>query len=985
MFSVTAVNADPHLAFTLEEQQFIKDHPVIVVGGEEDWPPYDFVENGEYTGAGKDYLAALEKYTGLTFDIRTGHSWQQLLEDIRSKQLDVLPVIFWNKQRASYLNYTDPYLLVRQYFFVHEDAQEDIESISDLYGKTVAIPKGYAQIDLLNDKHPNIHIVEVADPLAAIDAVITSRADALIENTALIRYLIEKHNIQGIKPIFASNIGINNIHMGIRKDWPILRDILQKGLNAITQEEKAAISKKWISFGTVGADTLIDAQVTLTDKEQHYLEQKKIIKACVDPNWMPIEGIQNGQYTGMGADYLAIFQEKINVPIEVVPTEIWTESIAKAKSRKCDIFVLSLNVKDQQDYMDISTPYLTLPVVIATKQAVPFISDISEVSDKPIGMVEGYLLEELLEQKGMTLNFVKVPSIDVGLKMVAQGKLFGYMDAVASINYAIYRDYYGELKVGGKLSGIDWNLSVATRNDEPELAQIVEKILLQIPEQSKQRVINDWVSAKAPQGFDYDLFWKIMAVFSVILIMVFARNRQLVGHRKEIKQKNNELTVINSQLEIQKNEIQHLAYHDFLTNLPNRKNFMMRLEHAIDVAARYEQSLAILFLDLDRFKNINDSLGHHVGDMLLQLISTRLKDLLRDSDTIARLGGDEFVILLEGVEDLAYPSVVAERILASIRQPIIILNNTLNVSASVGLALYPNDGDTSDILIKNADSAMYLAKERGKDQFQYYTEHLSAQIERRLVIEQALQYAEKNQQLTLCYQSQLDLKQQKIIGAEALIRWNHPELGNISPDEFIPIAEESGLITGIGEWVFRKACQEFVRFRQSGHELESLSINVSSVQFNQKNLPEIFKEIIDELGISAKQIEIEITERYIMEDSTKKLQLLDTLRQFGFRISVDDFGTGYSSMAYLKRLPVDIIKIDKSFISDIPRDNNDVQITKAILALSHSLGYKVIAEGIETQEQLKMLQTMSCDIGQGYYFSKPLPADEFMDYLTKEK
>jgi diguanylate cyclase (GGDEF)-like protein len=982
LFFILSASAATSITFTAEEQEFIKAHPVIVVGAEYDWPPYDFVENGEYTGAGKDYLLALERYTGLTFDIRTGFSWEELLAGMKAKQFDMQPLAFWEKQRTSYMNFTEPYLVIRQYFFVHNDAQ-GFEVITDLYGKTVAIPKGYAQVNILKEKHPEIHILEVTDSLAAIDAVVTRRADALVENTAMISYLTKQNNIQGLKTAFASDIGIHNVHMTTRKDWPLLRDILQKGLNAITLEEKATIAERWISYGSAGAETSIARKVTLTDEEQQYLQQKKVIKACVERDWMPIEGVQDGQYIGMGADYLAIFQQKINIPIEIVDTKTWAETIDHAKARKCDMIMLSLNSKKRQEYMDISTPYLTLPVVIATKADVSFISDITEIANQRIGMVEGYAFADIINAKGTKIDFVFVPTKADGLQMVAQGKLFGFMDTVASIDYAINRDYQGELKIGGKF-GVNWDLGVATRNDEALLAQIMEKVLLQISEQSKQQIFNNWVSFRPEQGFNYDLFWKILVAFSIIIIGVFFRNRQLIRHRREINKKNVELEFINSQLEKQKGEIQHLADHDFLTNLPNRKSFLTVLEHAISVAARQDQVLAILFLDLDRFKNINDSIGHHVGDRLLQLLSVRFKGLLRESDTVARLGGDEFLILLEGIESIEYPSIVAEKILTSIREPIHIADHTLNLSASIGIALFPNDGSTVDTLIKNADSAMYLAKDKGKDHFQYFTKHLSQQIERHLILEQALQDAVDNKQLSLCFQSQLGLKQKKIVGAEALLRWNHPNLGNVSPVEFIPIAEESGLIVEIGEWVFRNACQEFVKWREAGFELESLSINVSSVQFKQKNLPEIFKEIIDQAGIAARQIEIEITERYIMEDSADKLQLLDTLRQFGFKISVDDFGTGYSSMAYLKRLPLDIIKIDKSFISDIPHDNNDVQITKAILALSHSLGYTVIAEGIETEEQFKMLQEMSCDIGQGYYFSKPLPSDEFLALLAEE-
>ena len=297
--------------------------------------------------------------------------------------------------------------------------------------------------------------------------------------------------------------------------------------------------------------------------------------------------------------------------------------------------------------------------------------------------------------------------------------------------------------------------------------------------------------------------------FSLVIVIVFLRNRQLFYHREEIHQKNILLEHINSQLEEQKGEIQHLADHDFLTGLPNRKTFLAQLDHAISIASRQGYILAVLFLDLDRFKNINDSLGHHIGDRYLKEVSIRLKNVLRESDTIARIGGDEFLILLEAVEDVRYPSIVAEKLLDSIRQPVKLVGQTLSISVSIGIALYPDDGTTSNKLIKNADSAMYLAKEKGKDHFQYFTKHLSKKVDRRLLIEQSLKKAIHNQQLSLHFQPQVDLRKEIIIGAETLLRWNHPELGEILPDEFIPIAEDSGQIIEIGEWVFANACEEF--------------------------------------------------------------------------------------------------------------------------------------------------------------------------------
>jgi diguanylate cyclase (GGDEF)-like protein len=978
-FSIAIADSDSAISFTQEEQTFIKNHPIIKVGGELDWPPFDFVEDGKYTGAAKDYLMVLEKHTGLTFDIKTGLTWNELLEELVTQKLDLLPMIFKNKKRSAQMHFTDPYLVVRQYLFVHKSTV-GIDSLANLDNKIIAIPKGYAQIDILKNTNPKIRILEVKDPLAAIDAVITKKADGLIENTALISYLAKQNNIEGLVPSFATDIGIHNIHMAIRQDWPILRNIIQKGLNAMTKAEVDEIAAKWISYDSSSSNVAVSSDIKLSHDERLYLKRKGEITACVDPDWMPIEGIRNGKYIGMGSDYLTLFQNKISIPIKVAQTKSWAESLIKAKNRECDLIMLSMNTADRRGHMDFSVPYMKVPTVIATKLDTLFVSDFSEIKNKTIGIVDGFAMASEINKQWSEIQFVNVPTRDVGLQMVVDGELFGLLDTVTAITYAINRNYYGGLKIGGKFD-FDLELSIATRNDEPLLAQIFQKVLIDIPEQKRQMIAQNWASTKYIRGFDYDLLWKILAIFSLIIAIIFFRNRQLVRHQEEIDLKNSKLEEVNLRLEAQKLEIQHLADHDDLTGLPNKPSFLSQIEHAINVAKRQESVLAVIYLDLDRFKNINDSLGHHIGDEVLKVQADRLRHTLRDSDVVSRVGGDEFLILLEAVDDVGYLALVAEKLLINMRQPIKLDEHTLSLSGSIGISIFPDNGETAEVLIKNADTAMYLAKSKGKDNFRYYTEKLSEKIERRMQIEHALRGAIQRQELSLHFQPQIELAQKSIIGVEALLRWDHPELGSVSPVEFIPIAEDSGLIVNMGEWVFRNACVEYVKWRKAGYVIPNISINVSSIQFNQKNLPDTFKGIADEFEISPSCIEVEITERYIMEHTDKKMAVLNALRAAGFKISVDDFGTGYSSMAYLKTLPLDIIKVDRSFIKDIPQDDSDVQITKAILALSHSLGYTVIAEGVETEEQLEVLQGLSCDVVQGYYFSKPLPADELLQYL----
>jgi diguanylate cyclase (GGDEF)-like protein/PAS domain S-box-containing protein len=427
-----------------------------------------------------------------------------------------------------------------------------------------------------------------------------------------------------------------------------------------------------------------------------------------------------------------------------------------------------------------------------------------------------------------------------------------------------------------------------------------------------------------------------------------------------------------------------LAYHDSLTKLPNRTQFESQIVDILELAKAEKEKVAILFIDLDRFKVINDTLGHHIGDEMLVQLAQRIKAQLNGGALLARIGGDEFVVVMNLKENKKDAGTLADKLLAIIREPILIHDYHLNTTASIGIAVYPDDGEDRNEIVKHADSAMYHAKEKGKDTYQFYTRQLSLDVEARLDLEQELLHALQKKELTLYYQPQYDLNTRKVVGAETLLRWKNEHLGLVPPDKFISIAEETGIIIDIGYFVFEEACKEYMHWMELGLDIESISINISSIQFREDDIFEKFQEIILRTGIPAHKIEIEITERFIMEYSTTNMTILEDLRNIGCKISIDDFGTGYSSMSYIKRLALDTIKIDKSFITDLPHDSHDAEVSKAIIALSQSLGYQVVAEGIETIEQEIFLREYGCNIGQGFYFGRPMASEDFIRFM-KEK
>ena len=427
--------------------------------------------------------------------------------------------------------------------------------------------------------------------------------------------------------------------------------------------------------------------------------------------------------------------------------------------------------------------------------------------------------------------------------------------------------------------------------------------------------------------------------------------------------------------------VQYLAYYDALTGLPNRTLLQDRLAKALAGARRRKDKAAILFLDLDRFKDINDSLGHSVADLLLQEVAERLKTWAREQDTVARVGGDEFLIVLTGVKDVADAAVATERIVNLMTAEFVVQGHSLSIGCSVGISIFPEHGADGETLIKNADAAMYSAKENGRNRFQFFTEDMNAQVVERLTLENSLRLALDKKELFLVYQPQMDIATGRITGLEALLRWQHPDLGLVPPDKFIRIAENSGLIVPIGEWVVRTACRQARKWQDEGLPAVSVAVNVSAVQFRQEGFCELIRRALHETGLAPQYLELELTESLLLANADLMLSVVQELKAMGVTLAIDDFGTGYSSFSYLRQFRVSKLKIDRVFIRDVAVNPDDAAIASAIISMAKSLHLKVIAEGVEDEAQMSFLRAHQCDEIQGYYFSKPLAVDKVADKL----
>jgi len=469
-------------------------------------------------------------------------------------------------------------------------------------------------------------------------------------------------------------------------------------------------------------------------------------------------------------------------------------------------------------------------------------------------------------------------------------------------------------------------------------------------------------------------------LLAIILILIGFSVWFLSSDLRKLLEK---LTKENERVRKSQVQIKELLHHDALTNLPNRIMAKDRFQQALARAKRESSMVCMMFLDLDNFKNINDSLGHSSGDKYLKLLSVRLVELLRETDCVCRLGGDEFLIILESISDKIEVLTLAEKILENVKLPINIGGNSISVTCSIGIAITPDDGHSFEMISRNADMAMYQAKDAGRNNYRFYNQQMNIDAKDSITLIADLHKALPDNQLYLLYQPKLDIRSKQVVGAEALLRWKHPQKGLIPPNKFIPVAESSGLIIDIGSWVIEQACKDCKYWTEKGLEDIDVAVNVSSIQFKRGNITSVVLQALEKAGLGGHLLELEMTESLLIDQSGELKMTLSELRDAGIRFSIDDFGTGYSNLAYLKNFEVETLKIDQSFIRRVQQSPQDMALVKAIVQMSSSLNMKTVAEGIETKEVMDICEQLSCDIGQGYYWAKPLPLDEFIEF-TKQ-
>lgn len=731
--------------------------------------------------------------------------------------------------------------------------------------------------------------------------------------------------------------------------------------------------------------TLIVLQSLLVEnKNSAFSKDTKVIRLAGDYNHPPYEYVdENGIFKGYNVDIINAIAHATGLDMEIIPMG-WDEAISALDNREVDgIIGMSQNEERLKKYKFISPTVINEQVIFVNKDII-HINNLEDLAGLRVAYQKNDLNESFISQIPYVMA---IPKIGQEESLIALGN--GEVDATLGNKkvgiYHLQRNKMTEMikTVGEPIATVKYGPVVLKSNEE--LFNVLEEGLGRIRKnRTYDKIYKKWFGEDVNYSKMIFIIYKneiLIGILSILLIFLFlyVYNKRL---QKEVSKRTIELEQANEDLIKHQKDIYNLAYYDSITSLPNRLYFVEELNSIYDNIEDRTDGFGILFLDLDRFKHINDTLGHNVGDYILKLLGMRLSKLVKEGDIIARVGGDEYFILINNINDDEIIT-LTKSILEDFKKPYYIRDYELYLTTSIGIAYYPDGGLDAQSLIKNADLALYKAKDLGGNSYYIYGKEIESKGFEKMMLLNLLRHAVESNQLVLHYQPQIDIITEEIIGLEALVRWNHPEKGLLYPDQFISLAEETGLIIQMGEWILMKACMEAKEWIDKGNDIV-MSVNISAKQFQNREFINEVLDVLKKSKMNPKSLTLEITETTAISDMDHTLSILNKLKDLGIGVSIDDFGTGYSSFSYLNEMNVNELKIDRSFIWDIEKNNKNKMISNTIIILAKQLGLKVTAEGVENLEQLTILKEMECDIAQGYHFSKPVPKEKIDEMLNKK-
>lgn len=714
-----------------------------------------------------------------------------------------------------------------------------------------------------------------------------------------------------------------------------------------------------------------------------FAEEIKVLRVAGDNNYPPYEFVdEKGNYKGFNIDIMRAIAIEEGIEIEIIPMP-WNQAMYSLGAEKVDAIQGMSKTPTRESKFLFTVPVVKNSQAIFVLKNTNYISGIEDLNGIKVAFQKSDINEELLNEISEVILRPKDNQKD-GMEALLNGEVEAFLGNRQTGLYYLQKMKKADMvKIVGEPMG-EVEYGPVTTKDKQEVADILNRGIKEIKRNGTyDKIYQKWFGEEYYGKKDlFKVYKKQIVVIVFVILLVFfilsGWNKQLAT---EVEKRTSELEEANKNLISHQEQIYKLAYYDAITDLPNRLYLAKIFTDTLEETKKKGNKLAVLYFDIDRFKDINDTLGHDTGDHILNLVGKRIENIIKDGDILARFGGDEFLILMKDIEDENEVVEFAKQVLDKMSQPFLMNRYKHFLTASVGVSIYPEGGKDLTTLVKNADMAMYRAKKGGGNNFYVYNKELSdIEINKVKTISQLRRAVERNE-FELYYQPKIDMNLGKVHGMEALIRWNNPDEGLIGPNKFIPIAEEMGLILPIGEWVLREACRQNKEWLDKGYQPIRVSVNISGMQFQQKDFVDIVKNVLEDTGIESQYLELEITESIAMIDIKYTIEVLKKLKSLGVYISIDDFGTGYSSFSYLKEMSVDELKIDRTFIMDVNTNTKNMSIVKAIIHLAHELNLEVTAEGAETEEHIQFLKENNCDKVQGYYYSKPVSSEEFEKFL----
>ncbi|HSI23492.1 MAG TPA: EAL domain-containing protein [Methylophilaceae bacterium] len=991
----------PTVQLTVEEQAWIKAHPVITVAANHGWEPISFLsDNKEIRGVSVDYLKRLESILGIKFQL------VRSVEDPAAEKTDVIAAVT-NLNTLKHSHFTplkSPYIQTPFVIFTRKDS-DDIHQLEDLEGRKAVVFKTGVVAEALAEDYPNIQLHKADIAEEALSTLTSGIVDAYVGNLLIVTHVARDQGFGNIK-VVGSTPYEASIYMAVRSDWPELASILQKGLNAISGTEAQAILHNWegvtyerktdfyllIAFG--GTALVIVAGLALWNWRQHRRERHRSMRRERAHNQVMEQLSRNAPLPEILHSIVnTIEQENSDMLCSIQLMDSTGKHLMTGAAPRLPNFYNAAihGIAIGNGVGSCGTAAFTgQRVIVEDVQTHPYWKEYCELAaraglkscwSEPIKNASGKILGTfaIYHQHPQAPSQEDIRVIDQAASLAALAIDQSRVNEELQLALLVYQNSSEAMMV------TDANGTILTIN--AAFARLTgctqEEVIGKNPDtfgdghdhafyHAAWQEIGEnghWEGEIIDRRKGGETYTKWLTINSIFNEDGTVHRRVVLFYDITEKKKTEEL-------------VWQQANFDPLTGLPNRRMFHDRLDQDMKKAHRATQPLALFFLDLDHFKEVNDTLGHGMGDLLLQEAAKRLVSCVRESDTVARLGGDEFTVILGELDEPGCVERVVQDILHKLSEPFQLGEERAYVTTSIGITLYPDDATDIDALLKNADQAMYSAKRLGRNRCSYFTQSMQEAAQTRMRLANDLRVALAGDQFCVYYQPVVELATGAIHKAEALIRWQHPKQGLVSPAEFIPVAEETGLIVEIGDFVFLEAARQCQIWRTSGHPAFQVSVNKSPVQFRNERAQQTWADQLKNLNLPGPSIVVEITEGLLMDANTVITNKLLQFRDAGIQVALDDFGTGYSSLSYLQRFDIDYIKIDQSFVRNLTPGSNDLALCEAIIVMAHKLGMKVIAEGVETIMQRNLLSAAGCDYGQGYLFSQPLPATEFDSLLA---